>query len=258
VQWQDTGIVLSVRRHGETGAIIEALTAHHGRARGYVRAGNSRKNRPILQPGNSLSLTWRSRVEDGLGQFSLDPLPSPLGGILPSGKKLKAMTYTLDLVRTALGEADPQPDIYTALDAILHLVADDPDPVAWGRAVVRLELALLAVNGYGLDLASCAATGVTDGLIYVSPKSARAVSAAAGAPYRDKLLPLPAFLRANTGTSSSGDDGSSSGDDGDLAISGVIDGFALTGYFLTRQIWVARKSGEPESRARFLEVIKGA
>ncbi len=240
MEWRDDGIVLSVAQHGESGAVLEVMTRSHGRARGYVRGGNSRKQRPVLQPGNHLALVWRSRLAESLGQFTVDPARSPLGAILSSGGKLKAMACLLSVVATSTAEGEPQTPVYDSLSAILDLIADTQDPVGWAAAVVRLEAALLAHLGYGLDLAVCAATGREDNLVYVSPKTGRAVSRSAGDPWKEKLLPLPAFLTQQTAPSQDQ----------------VIDGFALTGYFLERQIWVARRSGAPDARARFVDYLR--
>jgi DNA repair protein RecO (recombination protein O) len=229
MEWKDEGIVLAVRRHGETSAIVEILTATHGRSLGLVRGGRSRQLRPILQPGNIVLATWRARLEEHLGNFALEPLELKAGLLIDEAMQLAALT-TLTAEAQLLPEREPHPRLYEAMRVVLDAL-EDAD--TWPALLVRWELGLLDELGFGLDLTRCAATGSLEDLIYVSPKTGRAVSRAAGLAYRDRLLALPAFLK-----------GSQAGTPGQTD---VADGLKLTGFFLDRHVFGPRSVAAPES-----------
>ena len=233
MQWTDDGLVLGLRRHGETGVILELMTAGHGRHLGLVHGGRSRRMQPMLQPGNRLHATWRARIDEALGSYSVEPAELVASRLMGSALALYGIGHMGALLRL-LPERDPHPRLYEAAQVLVEHLADASIAPA---LMVRFELALLAELGFGLDLTACAATGRNDGLIYVSPKSGRAVSASAGEPYRDRLLPLPAFLRER----------GAGADPVDIA-----QGFTLTGYFLGQHFWEPRGQGPPEERARFV------
>src|ERR1700689_5854878 len=215
MEWTDEGIVLGVRRHGESSAIVELLTRSHGRHLGLVRGGAGKRMRPLLQPGNSVTAVWRARLDEHLGYYVIEGTRLRAANLFASSHAVYGVTHLASLARL-LPERDPHEDIYEMLDHML----DDFDSAAGAAAhLIRFELAMLAELGFGLDLEACAATGTTQDLVYVSPKSGRAVSAAAGAPYHDKMLPLPDFLRpkAQSPTPSLAD---------------IHAGFELTEYFL--------------------------
>ena len=238
MEWTDEAIVISARRHGELALIVEAMTATRGRHLGLVRGGRSPRLQPILQPGNSVRLVWRARLEEHLGHFSVEGLALRAGRLIDNASALSALAHLGALVRL-LAERDPHPSLYAALEAILsHL-----DDLALSAALIaRFELMLLAELGFGLDLAACASTGAREDLIYVSPKSGRAVSRTAGEPFRDRLLPLPRFLVA-----------------GDPAIApsraDLVDAFRLTGRFLDRLVFEPRTMQQPEARERFVNAV---
>src|SRR6204780_2079590 len=191
MEWTDEGIVLGVRRHGESSAIIELLTRSHGRHLGLVRGGASKRMRPLLQPGNSVSAVWRARLDEHLGTYVIEGTRLRAANLFASSHAVYGVTHVASLARL-LPERDPHEDIYEMLDHML----DDFDSAAGAAAhLIRFELAMLAELGFGLDLEACAATGATTDLVYVSPKSGGAVSRNAGAPFHDRLLRLPAFLR---------------------------------------------------------------
>ncbi len=236
MDWTDSGIVVGVRRHGETGVILEVLTRHHGRHAGFVPGGRSRRLRPVLQPGNGVELAWRSRVEEELGAFTVEPLRQRAAGIMASAAALHAVQHLCALVRL-LAEREPHEALHDRLDALLDAL--DP-PAAAPAAMARFELTMLRELGFGLDLTRCAASGSTADLVFVSPKSGRAVSAAAGAPYAGRLLALPAFLRMDE-TQASPDD--------------VAAGFRLTGFFLERDVFGPRGLSLPAARAAYLRAV---
>jgi DNA repair protein RecO (recombination protein O) len=222
MQWTDEAILLGVRRHGETSVIAEMMTRSRGRHLGMVRSGRSRTMQPVLQPGNRLEVTWRARLDEHLGEYRVEPLVLRAGRLMESATAVYGVQALGSLLRL-LPERDPHPHLFEALDIILdHL----EEPATAGELFVRFELALLNDLGFGLDLEECAATGLREDLAYVSPKSGRAVSRAAGAPWADKMLALPDFLASGT---------KQGADPESLAAA-----FRLTGYFLERHVYVPR------------------
>jgi len=211
--------VLGTRRHGEGSAIIEVMTRAHGRHLGLVRGGSGSRLRPVLQPGNSVRVEWRARLDDHLGNYTVEGLRLRAASFLGLPHAVYGVTHLSALCRL-LPERDAHSEVYDRLEAALEHI-DDPAAVAVN--VVRFELRLLAELGFGLDLESCAATGTRDDLIYVSPKSGRAVSRAAGTPWQDRLLRLPSFLNRDALSERPPPDE-------------LRDGFALTGFFLTRHV----------------------
>lgn len=238
MQWADEGIVLGVRRHGEGNAIVELMTQAHGRHLGLVRGGAGSRLRPVLQPGNAVGVTWRARLDEHLGHFAIEGLRLRAAHAFACAHAAYAITYLAALTRL-LPERDPHPAVHAALETILERVEDG---AALAPAVVRFELLLLAELGFGLDLARCAATGTAEDLAYVSPRSGRAVSRAAGAPWRERLLRLPPFL-ADAGAAASAAD--------------LRDGFVLTGFFLARRVLDPRGGLHPPERERLIAALLG-
>jgi DNA repair protein RecO (recombination protein O) len=240
MEWTDEGIVLGVRRHGESSAIVELLTRGHGRHLGLVRGGASSRMRPLLQPGNSVTAVWRARLDEHLGMYApLEGTRLRAASLLASSHAVYGVTHLAALARL-LPERDPHEDIYEMLEQTL----DDFDD-AGGAAVhlVRFELAMLTELGFGLDLENCAATGETRDLVYVSPKSGGAVSRAAGEPWRDRLLRLPPYLRP-------GEADHQKWSDQDLQ-----DGFQLTGMFLLRHVLEPRGQRHSDARDGFINAV---
>ncbi|MGY3588947.1 DNA repair protein RecO (recombination protein O) [Bradyrhizobium sp. USDA 4341] len=239
MEWTDEGIVLGVRRHGESSAIVELLTREHGRHLGLVRGGASSRMRPLLQPGNSVTAVWRARLDEHLGMYTLEGTRLRAATLLASSHAVYGVTHLAALARL-LPERDPHEDIYEMLQGTL----DDFDDAGVAAVhLIRFELAMLTELGFGLDLENCAATGETTDLIYVSPKSGGAVSRAAGEPWRDRLLPLPAFLRE-------GESGANSWSEQDLR-----DGFLITGLFLLRHVLEPRGQGHSDARDGFINAV---
>jgi len=239
MEWVDEGMVLDVRRHGETSIILELMTHAHGRHLGLVRGGSSPRLRGILQPGNAVRATWRARLDEHLGLYLVEAANLRVAGFMDKAHALHGVTHLAALCRL-LAEREPHTAIYDALGAILDRL-DDPQAAA--PLIARFELDFLAELGFGLDLTACAATGAKDELAFVSPRSGRAVSRAAGEPYRDKLMRLPVFLRRE------GSEGArpSPGD--------VVDAFVLTGFFLERHAFAPRGLSLPEARAHLVSAL---
>jgi DNA repair protein RecO (recombination protein O) len=239
VEWADDAIVLSVRAFGETGAILEALTREHGRHLGLVHGGASRKARAMLQPGNSLQLGWRARLNEHLGSFHAEPLRSRAGAMLEHRESLCGLNAFAAVVSAVLPEREPHAGVFHAAEVLLDAIAAQ-DFAAWGPLYVRWELGLLEDLGFGLDLTHCAATGSTDDLIYVSPRSGRALSREGGAAYADRLLKLPGFLLGAQNTQF---------DAGDIGA-----GLRLTEYFLLDRVLEPHGKQLPAARIRLHEL----
>lgn len=236
MEWTDRGIVLSARRHGESSVILSLLTAEHGRHAGVVRGGQSRRRRGVLEVGNLVTASWRARLEEHLGNFTVELETGYAARVLDSADRLSALAALCATVDSCLAEREAHPAFFT--DS-LRLIADLEAPDYAAHYVVW-ELRLLGELGYGLDLSACAATGVVDDLVYVSPRSAQAVSRAAGAPYRDRLLPLPAFLKGGNS----------------MTARDVLDGLRLTGYFLDRHVFQPHGGRLPDARERFVSRLR--
>lgn len=236
MEWRDQGVLLAVRRHGESAAIIEVFTAAHGRHAGVVRGGGSRKAAPILQPGAQLDLAWRARLDEHLGAFAAEPLRSR-AGIMDSRLGLAGLNAVCSLLSHALPEREAHPALYPATIALM----DRLDGEGWAVDYLRWEVLLLEELGFGLDLSRCAVTGAVEGLAYVSPRTGRAVTAAGAGDLAARLLPLPPCL---TG--------------GPVDREGLAQGLRLTGHFLTRELTAAGTRPLPEARLRLVSLLAGA
>ncbi|QDL92192.1 DNA repair protein RecO [Paroceanicella profunda] len=238
MEWQDEGVLIAMRRHGESAAIIEVFTAGHGRHAGLVPGGGGRRMAPVLQTGAQLSVTWRARVEDALGTYRVEPVRARAADLLQNADALAGLTATAALLSWALPEREAHPELYArSLDLFDALAGDD-----WPVRYAVWELELLAELGFGLDLTACALTGATQGLAYVSPRSGRAVTrsavedaAARGEPWVAKLLPLPGFLL----------------EDAKALPQDIARSLALSGHFLDTWLRPALdRPGVPDARAR--------
>lgn len=238
MEWIDEGIVISVRPHGETSAIAEVFTRTHGRTCGLVRGGRSRQMRPILQIGNHVEAKWTARLPEHLGNFRVELQRGYAASAMDAPARLAALSSMCTLLRV-LPERDAHANLYEITMFVLGFLDDDD---VWPTLMVRWELALLEELGFGLDLSACAATGQNDQLIYVSPKTGRAVSASAGEPYKDVLLPLPEFLISGRAA------GLQPGD--------VDKGFQLLGHFLEKHVYYPRQERLPEVRMRMIDAIR--
>jgi len=236
MEWTEDALILGGRRHGETSVILEVMTRGRGRNLGLVRGGRSRRMQPTLQAGNRVRLTWRARLEDHLGVFSLDPLQLRAATLMETAIGLNGIQTVAAHLRL-LPERDPHAGLAAAAEIIIQNL---PDPTLTAALLVRFELALLDELGFGLDLSECAATGTRHELIYVSPKSGRAVSRMAGAPYHDRMLALPAFLKSDAPS---------------LDEREVSAAFSLTGFFLNRHIYGPRQIAPPLSRDTLMRDI---
>ncbi|HEV2748180.1 MAG TPA: DNA repair protein RecO [Allosphingosinicella sp.] len=232
-------ILLSVRPHGEHGAIARALTSGDGVQAGFVRGGRSRRLRPILMPGNLVQAEFRARTDDQLAQLAVELVRSR-APLLAEALPAAAIEWVTALTAAALPEGQPYPRLYDLLDALIAAIEAAPTAKGWAAALVRYELVLLRELGFGLDLSECAATGATEGLAFVSPRSGRAVSEAGAGDYRDRLLPLPAFLLGP----------------GPSDWAEILDGLRLTGHFLARDLLIERQADILAARERLVERLR--
>ncbi len=237
MDWRDHGILLTVRRHGESSALIEVFTQSHGRHAGLVRGGTSRKMAPHLQPGAQLDLAWSARLEDHLGTYKAEPLRSRAAMAMSSRLALAGLNAVCALLAFALPDREPHPELYARSEALLDLLdAED----LWPLGYLRWELALLEDLGYGLDLSACAVTGATEDLAYVSPKTGRAVSVEGAGDWADRLLPLPPVMLG----------------EGEAEDIEILTALRTTGYFLESKLAPALGSRPlPEARGRFLDAL---
>jgi DNA repair protein RecO (recombination protein O) len=238
MEWRDEGVILAVRHHGETSSIAEIFTLEHGRCMGLVRGGRSRQMRPVLQAGNLVSMVWRARLEDHLGNFVLEPVSLRAGFIIENALRLTGLG-SLTALAQVLPEREPHPKLYHAMRIVLEAI--DHDEV-WPALMVRWEMGLLDELGFGLDLSKCASTGQVDELVYVSPRTGKAVSRSAGTPYHDRLFGLPDFLRGGPAAS----------------VGDVQAGLKLTGYFLERHVFGPRNTGIPQARMMLEQALAKA
>jgi DNA repair protein RecO (recombination protein O) len=237
MDWTDEGIVLGTRRHGEANAILEVMTRAHGRHLGLVRGGAGSRMRPVLQPGNVVRVTWRARLDEHLGHYVVEGVRLRAGDLMVAAHAAFGVTHLAALCRL-LPERDPHELVHDTLAEILdHL----DDRMLAAALIARFELQMLGEFGFGLDLDQCAATGATAELIYVSPRSGRAVSRAAGEPWQDRMLRLPAFLHEQ--------------DAGEPESAALSDAFALTGFFLERHVFEPRGIAMHDSRAHFIAAV---
>jgi len=235
MDWTDEGIVLGARRHGEANAILEVMTRAHGRHLGLVRGGSGSRMRPVLQPGNMVRVTWRARLDEHLGHYAVEGLRLRAGEFMIAAHAAYGVTHLAALCRL-LPERDPHEQVHDTLAEILDHLTHRALAAA---LIARFELQMLTEFGFGLDLDQCAATGATADLIYVSPKSGRAVSRSAGEPWQDRMLRLPAFLRGEF--------------ESEPAAGELSDAFALTGFFLERHVLEPRGLPMHDARASFIK-----
>ncbi|MCV0397673.1 MAG: DNA repair protein RecO [Rhizobiaceae bacterium] len=239
MEWRDEGIIIGVRRHGETSVILEVMTRGRGRHLGLVRGGRSRRLQPVLQVGNRVELTWRARLDEHLGAFQAEALDLNATRFFASPVAIYGL-QTIAAHLRLLPERDPHPGLF---DALRVVIGGFDDPVSAAELLARFELLVLEELGFGLDLTRCAATGVTTDLVYVSPRSGRAVSASAGRPWHDRMLALPSFLMKGV-----------NGVRGDLDAYAAA--FRLTGHFFERDVYGPRGISLPEARAGFVAALR--
>ncbi|MGE3622293.1 MAG: DNA repair protein RecO [Bdellovibrionales bacterium] len=246
MEWLDEAIVLSARPHGENAAVVNLLTPAQGRHAGLMPGGQGRAAQPVLQPGNRVKARWRARTPEQLGNYTLDLVASHAASWFDHPDILAIIASACAVTEAGLPERQPMPGVFAGLATLFGL----KDPDLWGPLYIKWELGLLQALGYGLDLDRCAVSGASENLSYVSPRTGRAVSVAAAEPYRDRLLPLPAFLLG----------------EGRWDATEILRGLELTAHFLRTHIFVnphsrtlvARDGDLPPARQRLMEIYRKA
>ena len=240
-EWSDRAISLGLRRFGETGAILEVFGREQGRRRGLIYGGASRTKRAPMQAGNTLAVTWKARVEDSLGFFSLAETEFERASVhMANGEALAALSAITEILAAALPEGEAKPALYDAAETLLDQLGNDD---VWPALFVRWELGLLTMLGYGIDLSRCALSGANDGLTHVSPKSGRAVRGSEAGDYLSRLLPLPAFLSDSRAPATPQD---------------IHNGFRLTGHFLGERLFADLNKPVPEARFLMIDRLERA
>jgi DNA repair protein RecO (recombination protein O) len=234
MHWSEPGIVLAVRRHGETSLVAHVLTRGHGRHAGLVHGGQGRRGRTVFQVGNTVELTWRARLDEHLGTYAGELAVGHAARVMEDPLRLACLAAAAAMAEAALPEREAHPRAYDGFSDLLEALDHDRD---WAPAYARWELALLAELGFGLDLSRCAATGSTIDLVYVSPKSGQAVSQAAGDVYRARMLPLPAFLIS----------------DAQPVREAILDALRLSGFFWEQRVFQPNGRKLPAARTRFVD-----
>ena len=240
MEFEDDAFILSARLHGETGAIVEMLTQLHGKYAAHVAGAASRRMKPFLQAGARVSARFRARTADQLGSATLEPAGEGPAALFDDPVALAGLSSAAAVAAGALPEREPHPGAFLGLEALVVALAA---PEIWPAVYVRFEAGLLADLGFGLDLSRCAVTGSADDLIYVSPRTGRAVSAAAGADYKDRLLALPPFMLSAQGALGPGDIGA---------------GLALTAHFLELFVFAPFNRPLPPARHWLLDRLADA
>ncbi len=237
MEWQDQAIILSAKPHGENNVVVELLTEKHGRHAGMVRGGRSKKHRPVLQPGNHVSAVWKARLVEHLGFYAIELIQAHAAVLMEDRAALAGISSMCTLARY-LPERDPHPGMFDAGLLILQYIENKD---IWPCLLIRWEMELLNQLGFQLDFSECAATGSKENLIYISPKSGKAVSEEAGEPYKDKLLKIPHFLRQGSNNQGTAEE--------------IRLGFTLTGFFLEKYVLEVRNQTLPETRNRLLRYL---
>jgi DNA repair protein RecO (recombination protein O) len=240
MEFEDEAFVLSARSHGETGAIVEMLTQRHGRYAAHVAGAASRRIKPFLQAGARVTAQFRARTADQLGSATLEPAGEGPAALFDDRVALAGLSSAAAVAAGALPEREPHAGVFLAFEAFISALGA---PDIWPAIYVRFEAGLLADLGFGLDLSRCAVTGSHDDLIYVSPRTGRAVSAAAGADYKDRLFALPPFLLSSQGGLGPGD---------------IAAGLAITGHFLERFVFSPLNRPLPPARHWLLDRLAEA
>jgi DNA repair protein RecO (recombination protein O) len=238
MEWKDEGLVIARRHHGESAAIVSLLTREHGRHLGLVRGGTGRRAAGLYEPGNLVRAVWRGRLAEHLGSYACEPMQSFAARVIDDPLRLGALTSACAIVEVALPEREPHDALYAAtLELLSHLEDDD-----WAMQYARWECQCLADLGFGLDLSHCALTGTAEDLAYVSPRSGRAVSRAAGQPYAEKLFSLPGFLTGEWA--------------GPVPLTAVLGALEMTGHFLERNVLAASDKPVPQARIQFIDRLR--
>ena len=229
MDWDAPAIILDARPFGEGDAIATVMTEAHGAHRGLARGGASRGRAATWQPGNLAHVHWVGRLADQLGSFSAELIHPAAALAMDDPLQLAMLSAACALAEGALPEREAHPRVF---DGLLRLIARLSRGAGVLAEQIRWEALLLADLGYGFDLSSCPVTGATEGLVYVSPKSGRALTADGAGTWAPRMLPLAPLLLGD--------------EEGDAAQ--WRDGLRLTGHFLARDVFGLRHMPLPLAR----------
>ena len=240
-EWTDTAVILSARPHGENAIIANVLTAEHGRQAGLIRGGQSSKFRGLIQPGNLVEAHWRARLEEHLGTMQLDLITPHASTVLDDALRLAGLASVCAIMEACLPEREPARPVFDATDAVLQMITSEDLGDSWIGGYVRWEIGMLGIAGYALGLDKCGVTGATEDLLYVSPRTGVAVTAAGAGVHAPRLLPLPGFLGGSSKKTLEED---------------LLDGMELTGHFLEKQVFGLHHQPLPPARERLLTLAR--
>lgn len=241
MQWTGEAFILSVKKYAESSAIVTVLTAEHGMSKGLARGVFGKKSQGVYMQGNFVTSVWKSRLSEFLGSITCELISPVPANFLFDPLRLAALSSICALMEKTLSEKERQPHLFELIKILFEKLMHDDN---WQPYYVRVEVELLSLLGFGLDLSVCASTGQKEDLVYVSPRSGRAVSAEAGEPYKSKLLPLPYFLTVDN--------------DDVVALAEVNKGLALCSYFLDKFIFMEHNIQPCKERIRFISHMKEA
>lgn len=237
-EWSDNAIIIGVKKFAERDAIVSFLTQNHGKYSGLCKGAFSKRLSGTVQTGNLVQLNWKARLEEHLGTVKVELLNAYCVPVLSDPGRLTALSCLCTMC-SMLPERESAEEFFQKTLEQIALLSFD----GWAERYARWETELLKTLGFGLDLSVCAATGTTQDLIYVSPKSGRAVSRKAGEPWRDKLLALPDFLRNETSAPQSGEE--------------IKKALILTGFFLENYVLKTLDCSIPAVRGRLVDYVSG-
>ena len=241
-EWTDEGLILSIRPHGERNALTSLLTLANGRHAGLVHGFDSASNRGTVQIGNMVQAQWRARLPEQLGTYQLELIRNPSAVFLDDAIKLAGLSSCCAILDVSLPEREANVSVWQATTALIDIICLADNLEDWLVFYVKWEMNLLDQLGFGLNLQSCAVSGLTDALIYVSPRSGRAVHRDHAGHYADRLLHLPCFLQPDLATEP-------------LSDTALLDGLTLTGHFVSRRVFSLIHKELPSARFRLAHLV---
>jgi len=236
MQFNDEGYIINCRKHGERSLILTVLCKQYGKVCGYVKSGLSKKNLATFQQGNLVKVDAWSRVDDNMLLLKIELITPSAVNFLPSADKLTALSCFCSLSNICLPELQPLDRFYYLAESFFNLIDEDN----WLTHYSIWEFYLLDFLGIGVDLTECSATGSTQNLAYVSPKTAKAVCLSAGEPYKNRLFNYPHFIVEHNFNPSAQE---------------LADLLNMTCFFLNKNFFAIHNLKFPECRVSLAETI---
>lgn len=233
----DTGYIINLRKYGESSLILTVLTKEHGKITGFVKNCLSKKNLSTYQLGNLLMIDAYSRVDDNMLSLKIE-LISPLSvNFMIDADKLQVLSCFCGLANSCLPEMENLERFYYYVDSFFNLINEDD----WLVHYIYFEYYLLEFLGISLDLSECSATGTTENLKYVSPKTGRAVCEEAGFIYKERLFAYPRFILEKNYHPSRLE---------------MADLLKMTGFFLNKNFFAAHGLKFPQNRVNLANILR--